>query len=638
MRRWLMAVLVALAMVLTACSGDDENPEETPEPEAPSTSPPEGVPPADSAAEAVAAGIAAADLVIDDVTHSDAAQSDLTDLLARMRGQRPDVELDHIIYGPRDNEATAHLTYVWQLDVSTWEYTAELPLEFDDERWRARWQPSAVHPQLTADTRLQLTRQLPRREAINDSAGLALVEQLTMYQVGLDKSVVAEDDWPAVAEQIATLMDVDVEAYQERVMAGGERQFVVARTVTRDAIPPEIADIPGAHVGETERMVPFSPTFAIGVLGTSSEATAEMIEQSEGLVWQGDLVGRSALQARYNDQLRGVPEMRVELVARPAEEGSSAPAVEPSTLFMQDASVGTPVNTSLDRELQERAEEVLAEQEGLASLVVIRPSDGALLVAANSPAAGEYPQATFGKFAPGSTFKVVSSLAMLREGLTPTSRVQCPASIEVSGQRIGNYSGYPSGYTGSITLTDALAQSCNTAFALAGADVSPDDVIHAAGSLGVGMDYDVGFSANFGHVEPLNNAIDRAATMYGQGQVSMSPLAMATVAASVAKGETVIPWLVEGQEQASKAVALTAQEAGQLQEMMQATVSSGSGQVLQGVMEGAKTGTAEFGQAGEYQTHAWMIAWNADYAVAAFVEVGSSGSGDAAPLIIDLFS
>lgn len=638
MRRWFVAGGLSVLVAITACTGDGEDPEETPEPTGASTTPPDNAPAADPLARAVADGVSAGDIDVDGMANSAAAQDDLEAIYARMRGLRPEVSLDHITYGPRETEATAHLNYAWQLDISTWEYTTELTMELNEGSWTALWNSSAVHPELTSESRLQLTRTLPRREAINDNSGLALVEQLTMYQVGLDKSVVPEEDWMSTAEQIATLMEVDVETYQERVSAGGERQFVIARTVSREAIPAQIADIQGSHVAETERMVTFSPTFAIGVLGTSSEATAEMIEQSEGLVWQGDLVGRSGLQARYNEQLRGVPEVRVDVVPRPPAEGETASEMEPVSVFVQDSSVGAPVNTSLDRDLQERAEEILSEQEGLASLVVIRPTDGAVLVAANSPAAGEYPQATFGRFAPGSTFKVVSALAMLRNGMTPESSVECPASIEVGGQRIGNYSGYPAAFNGTISLTDALAQSCNTAFALAGAEVSRDDVKHAAGSLGVGIDYDAGFSANFGHVDPLDNAIDRAATMYGQGQVTVSPLAMAAVAASVSNGETVIPWLVEGHEATSQGVALSGQEAAQLQDMMRATVTSGSGQVLQGVMEGAKTGTAEFGQAGDYQTHAWMIAWNADYAVAAFVEVGESGSGTAAPLIIDLFS
>ena len=71
---------------------------------------------------------------------------------------------------------------------------------------------------------------------------------------------------------------------------------------------------------------------------------------------------------------------------------------------------------------------------------------------------------------------------------------------------------------------------------------------------------------------------------------------------------------------------------------MKAVVTEGSGNVLQGVMTGAKTGTAEFGNAAADTAHAWMIAWNDTYAVAAFVQDGDSGSGTAGPLIKDMFS
>lgn len=639
MRRTLVALAACLAVALTGCGGpSDESSQPEPEPEPTIlTSPPNGAPPADRPLADLASGLTDGDISAAPVVNEMVAQEDLEVILARMRGIRPtSVEVDHVEYEPDGEAATGHLAWTWELDLSTWDYTTQVPLEPTDDGWEIHWDPAIVHPDLTDDTRLQLVREPSRREAINDNAGLALVEQLTMYQVGLDKAAVPAEEWPATAERIATLMGIDVAAYQQRVGAGGEQQFVVASTVGRESIPAEIAEVTGAHVAETQRMVPFSPTFAIGLLGTSSEATAEVIEKSDGRIWQGDLVGRSGLQARYDEQLRGVPLVRVDVVARPAAEGGTPPPVEPRRVFTQDASVGTPLNTSIDRELQLRAEEILAGQEGLATLVVIRPDDGALLVAANSPEAGEYPQATFGRFAPGSTFKVASALAMLRDGMTPSSTVQCPASINVGGQAIGNYSGYPDAFVGSITLTQALAHSCNTAFALAADHVTPEELQSAAGSLGIGIDYDAGFSANFGTVEPLSHPLDRAASMYGQGQITMSPMAMAAVAASVAKGATVVPWLVEGTQATPTADPLTPQEAGQLQDMMRAAVTDGSAQVLQGVMEGAKTGTAEFGQTGAYQTHAWMIAWNADYAVSAFVEVGTSGSADAAPMILEL--
>ena len=72
--------------------------------------------------------------------------------------------------------------------------------------------------------------------------------------------------------------------------------------------------------------------------------------------------------------------------------------------------------------------------------------------------------------------------------------------------------------------------------------------------------------------------------------------------------------------------------------MMKATVDSGTGKSLQSIMTGAKSGTAEWGKTGAQQTHAWMIAYNENYAVSAFVEVGDSGGTTAAPLIVQLFS
>jgi cell division protein FtsI/penicillin-binding protein 2 len=72
--------------------------------------------------------------------------------------------------------------------------------------------------------------------------------------------------------------------------------------------------------------------------------------------------------------------------------------------------------------------------------------------------------------------------------------------------------------------------------------------------------------------------------------------------------------------------------------MTAAVVSEGSGTSLQGLADGAKTGTAEYGEPrpdGSLSTHAWMIAYRGDLAVAAFVETGESGSSTAGPLLAD---
>jgi cell division protein FtsI/penicillin-binding protein 2 len=326
-----------------------------------------------------------------------------------------------------------------------------------------------------------------------------------------------------------------------------------------------------------------------------------------------------------------VPQIKVDQVGRKVE-GEAEQTFEEQTLFEQQASVSTAIETSLDRALQAKAEKALSTQKGLATLVVLDIKTGGVLAAAQSPSGGTFPYATYGKYAPGSTFKAVTALAMLRDGLKPTSTVQCPANLKVGTYTFGNYSGYPSSSLGSIPLTDAFKYSCNTAFA--GSDVDGAQLSDAAASLGVGTDYDAGFTSYFGTVAP-GNAIDLAASKIGQGQVTMSPLGMAAVAASVGSGQTTIPWLVKDHEAKPKA-SLSESEATQLQTLMKATVDSGTGRSLQGVMTGAKTGTAQWGKKGKLETHAWMIAYNDEYAVSAFVEVGDSGGTTAAPLIVKL--
>lgn len=631
--------LLALALLLSAALVGGCAPV-APTPTLPeSTAPPPDLPAADDVVAALADGLEKQDVGRIATADPTAAQAELKAVFAGMDGLAPTVTVKQIVYDGADDSAVATLEQAYEIGTAGWTFTTQARLAYRDPAWLIEWTPQIIHPLLTSDSRLRHQRKTSKRAPINDSEGLALVEERSVYQLGLDKAQVTQAEWGTAAADLANLVGVDAAQFTAKVMAGGPKQFVIAKTVRQEEIPPTLGSIPGAQVVEAKAMIAPSATFAASLLGIVGTPTAEQVTDSKGQVWASDTVGLSGLQARYDAQLRGAPEVNVDLVGRRTEQDpKAADEFKEQNLFHQDASVGTPLDLALDRALQTRAEEVLAGQEGLAALVVIRPADGALLAAANSPAAGVFPQATYGKFAPGSTFKVVSSLAMLRAGFTPTSPVKCPSSLNVSGHVFGNYSDYPSNMLGTITLTQALANSCNTAFAAAASSITPERLHAAGGSLGVGTDYDAGFTSNFGTVEPNNSPIDRAASMIGQGQITMSPMAMAAVAASVASGRTTIPWLVKGKQATSTAAPLTDQEAKDLQQMMRSVVTSGSGRVLAGLMDGAKTGTAEFGKAGNYQTHAWMIAWNADYAVAAFVEVGKSGSGTAAPLIRALFS
>jgi cell division protein FtsI/penicillin-binding protein 2 len=430
-----------------------------------------------------------------------------------------------------------------------------------------------------------------------------------------------------------------------------------------------VARIPGALAIEDEQMLAPSAGFARPVLGSVGEATKEIVDASGGAVVAGDQVGLAGLQRRYDVQLRGAPGVIVQLVAAkpsgatagstgpatttatpaapatpavtPTPSATAAPSVTagnrpPQTLFESRPIAGQDLSITLNVGLQRLAERVLSETKPASALVAIRPSTGAVVAVANGPGTNGQSIATVGQFAPGSTFKVATSLALLRAGLTPDSTLSCSDRIEVDGRQFENYSDYPSNHLGRIDLRTALAQSCNTAFISQSGKVSGADLKAAAGSLGLGIDYDVGFASYFGSVPSEDGETGHAAAMIGQGKVQASPLAMAAVASSVTAGKTVIPHLVDDVMAESAGQSLTVAEARQLRSMMRSVVTGGSGRLLAdlaGPRVIAKTGTAEYGTKQPLRTHAWMIAAQEDLAVAVFVADGASGSRTAGPLL-----
>ena len=534
--------------------------------------------------------------------------------------------------------ATATLGWRWQLtDAAPWEYESTVGLLRADDEWRVDWTPEALAPGLADGDTLGLRRVAPTRGDITGADGAVLVTERPVLRYGLDKTKVEGAQVARSARRIARVLGVDVASYVDRAEAMGPEAFVEAVVLREDDaldVLPAFRTVPGAlAVRDTLPLAP-SREFAAALLGRVGPATAEIVEASDGRVVAGDEVGLSGLQARYDEQLAGSP--GTEVVARGADD-------QLRTLFEAPATDGADLVTTLDPALQEKAEAALATlgDGGPASaLVAIRPSDGAILASANGAGAAGADLASTGHYAPGSTFKVVTALALLRSGLTVDDVVSCPTTTVVDGRTFKNYDDYPSSSLGDIPFIRAIAQSCNTALINEVGRLAPGDLAAAAQALGLGTDHDLGFPVYFGQVPPPGTETGAAADMIGQGTVLASPFAMATVAASVSAGHTVLPVLLPEHEvtQTPPDVPLTAQESGTLLGLMRAVVTTGSGRFLLDVpgQVGAKTGTAEYGDpdaAGNLPTHAWMIATRGDLAVAVFVETGVSGSQTAGPVL-----
>lgn len=595
-------------------------------------------PPApDAVAEALAAGIAAGDLTgvaLAGATPTEAT-AQLTAALAGLDPLRPLVTVGTVTLGKDGATATAALDFTWDLDAgeTDWTYSTNATLDLVEDAWQAKWASFLLAPDLIVGETVSVRRVAGERAVVLGRGGVPLVEDRAVLRLGIDKTRTDAAGQDAAARQVAALLGIDADAYTARVAAAGEKAFVEGMVVRTDSPGVDVAAVQ-AVVGAlaVPDTLPLAPTrlFARAILGTAGPATAEIVEASEGRVVAGDIVGLSGLQRQYDAQLAGLPGRTVVV--------TSADGATSREVFSLPGAPGEDLVTTLDPAVQTAAEAVLADVVPASAIVAIRPSTGEVLAAANGVGSEGLSTATVGEYPPGSVFKVVSSLALLRTGLTPESEVTCPTSVNVDGRAFENFPGYPTAANGTISLLTAVANSCNTAFIGARDVVGQAALVEAAASLGLGLDADVGYPEFLGSVPADSDGTDHAASMIGQGRIQVSPLGMATVAASVANGATVVPWLVGpvAPEVPAAAVALTAGEAENLRTMMRAVVTTGGASFLLDVPGAevlAKTGTAQYGESGALRNHVWMIAIQGDLAVAVFVADGDYGSTTAGPLL-----
>ena len=618
--RTLLATSAALCVLAAGCSGSPDR--ET----------------AHDAAAALAQGLTTGRLVKVpfDGTSGTQAQRWWKHALAGMDGSTRTVAVARVSEAKDGEHATARLGYTWTLAGTdkTWTYDTSATLRRgQDDRWHTTLTPTLLAPGLKQGERLDVTSKAATRADILGTGGAKLVTARPVLRFGIDKSRLPLAEQPTSARRLAPLLHVDAAAFAARVKAAGDKAFVEAIVLRRSDVDQALIRsyerIPGAVALGDE--LPLAPNrdFARPVLGTVGPVTAEIVKQSQGAYGPGDEAGLSGLEQRYDEQLRGTPGVAVDAV--PAEG-------DPRELFSTEPTPGTPLRLTLDPGLQELAERLLAGVGPASALVAVRPSDGNVLAAASGPGSDGYSTATLGRYAPGSTFKVVSSLALLRAGLTPDSVLPCTPTIVVDGKSFKNYSDYPASGIGRIPLRTAVADSCNTAFLSQHDKVNGTQVTDAAAALGLGVDHDLGFPVFLGSAPSDGSDTEHAASLIGQGKVLASPVAMATVAASVGAGHTVVPRLVPAAQPHDPAPQhpLTPAEAAKLRTLMRGVVTTGSGSFLAGLPGApvlAKTGTAEFGDANPPQTHAWMIAVHGDLAVAVFVDVGESGSHTAGPIL-----
>ncbi|WP_193105698.1 penicillin-binding transpeptidase domain-containing protein [Brachybacterium sp. FME24] len=550
-------------------------------------------------------------------------------------GEAPTVELTDA-GSAEDGVRTSTLSWTWALphEAGTWSYTTEATLRRTEDGWAADLAPEMFAPDLTNREHLELQTLEPTLGTVTDRDGTTLYGPHDVTVLGLDKTQVEEADQEAAARELAGLLGIDADRFVQSVSDYGAEAFVPALTIRvqdEGEYPlDEAAEVPGYRALEETQPLATERGYAPGVLGALREASGEDVENSDGEIEAGDLVASGGVVAAQREALVGAAGANVVAVDPDADAERSLHRVEPTE--------GTEVRTTLDDELQRLATAAIADEDSPAAVIALQPSTGDVLASALGPTGQSYPVGLVGQYAPGSTFKAVTSLALLREGVTPDTTLQCPETATVEGRSFKNADSMSPDLFGPMPLRDVIAHSCNTALLLQHDTVDQPALADAATTLGIGQEKPAGLEAFMGSVDPEDSGTEHAAAMMGQGRVLTSPLSMAVVLGSIQQGATVHPRILADEESAAEEVPqpLTQDETSQMQEMLRGVVTEGSLDEFADVPGDpviGKTGTAEWtDENGELKLHSWVIVAQGDLVIAAFVEDGSYGSVTSGPI------
>ncbi|MCY1036704.1 penicillin-binding transpeptidase domain-containing protein [Corallococcus sp. BB11-1] len=504
-----------------------------------------------------------------------------------------------------------------------WEVESRLRFERQGSRWRLRWTPEVFHPEALAGDGFGRLRAWGPRAALLDASGAPLTEPGEVITVGAYPGRVR--DGAAVASALQSQLGLDPLRVQAALRAANAQPeqflaFIDVRPERYQQVRPALAPVPGIFFRKkTARLTP-AEGFAAHTLGRVGEVTAEALKALGHPYQAGDVVGLSGLERAQERTLAGSPSGEVRLLPRSGE------AV---VLHRFEGAPGTPVRTTLRRDVQAAAEAALADVTRPAALVAVNSATGEVLAVASRPLGEALHRALTGRYPPGSTFKVVTAEALLAHGLKPDSRVDCPPEAIAGRRRFRNFEAEAFGQT---TFRQVFALSCNTAFIQLSARLGRDALEDAARRFGFGVRYDVGLPSPGASFPAPGGAEDRAAASMGQGRVLATPLHMATVAAAVDTGVWHAPRLLADADAGPEA-RLSAGTPEALRSLMRAVVTEGSAKSaasFQGLM--GKTGTAEFGTALPPETHAWFIGLRGGMGFVVFVEGGGVGGRVAVPI------
>ena len=546
---------------------------------------------------------------------------------------------------------------------------------------------------LAENNRVDMRLLPPSRGIIYDQTGLPLAKNTQNFRLLVTPEQV--NDMEVLLKKIEAhlpLTEFEKENFKERVKELPRFVSVELKdgldwdTVSK--IEVNSIDFPGVKIemGE-QRFYPINEATA-HVIGYVSSITKEDIQKDRELLRLPNLrIGKTGIERKYEKFLRGKPgtkKMEVNVAGREIRELEKNPPKKGSSIVL-----------SLNRGLQDFVNSQLAKHRS-ASCVVMNCHTGAIYALCSHPSYDAniyiegmtpsqwnayltndaYPlnnKAVSGQYPPGSTFKMVTALAAMKEGVAPSNRrIFCPGHYDLGRDR---FHCWKRGGHGNVNLVDALAQSCDTYFYQVSKEIGINKIADMAKQLGLAQLYDFDLDEEkkglmpdekwkFGHLGSRWQPGETVVASIGQGYIQTTPLQLAVMTSRLVNGGYAVkPWLahtvgrfkrppdswpkiglnqydlglvLKGMDEAVNGPKGTARASRIYNAGYEMGGKTGTAQVRRITLEQRRKGTQQEDIPWRHRHHALFVGYaplnNPKYVCATVIEHGIGGSATAAPL------
>lgn len=535
-------------------------------------------------------------------------------------------------------EGLLTVSYHTAMDTVAGEISFENSAQFieGEEGYQLLWKDGLIFPELEATDKVTVSVDSAERGEILDRSGAVLAGKGTASSVGIVPGKL--EDKQASIEKIAELLEVSAESVEQKLQAEWVRDdsFVPVKTIPKvqeasvtegEQSEEEILEqerqqqllaISGVMITDIEvREYPLGEA-AAHLVGYVQSVTAEDLEEHEGEGYSAtSVIGRSGMEGLYEKELKGEDGHEISIVD---EEGTKK-----QVLALEVKQDGEDIKLTIDASLQQQLYEQFQEDQSCS--VAMNPNTGEVLALVSTPTYDnndfimgmsdekwsslneDERMPLYNRFrqlwCPGSTFKPVTAAIGLETGTVDPE--EDFGNEGLSWQKDSSWGDY---YVTTlhayepVTMENALIYSDNIYFAKAALRIGAKKLAACLDNLGFGQDLPfeiVMERSQYSNTDAIETEIQLADSGYGQGEILVNPLHLASLYTSFVNGGNAIKPYLQYQESPGAEVwipeAFSSETAAFILEAMKKVVNdpngTGYGAHREDIVLAGKTGTAE---------------------------------------------